>query len=237
MKQYWRHQKIRPAHPRGFTLMEVLVAVGVFSIASLIATGVFLVATNTQRNATAAQKLQDDTRFTLENVARTVKYGIVDYAYYGKHLTDGTCEPASVPGCILDLDDAAVNGKTDVLALRDPKGNSTRYRFFTDNGTLKLHICTVTVVSSNTGFIPDDPDKCEDAANWHVVTPDTIEVVSSAFYLYPFADPFALQNDGTYLNDVQPRVTVVLQTQSATPLPERLRISAQTTMVTRTYVR
>ncbi|MEK7072267.1 MAG: prepilin-type N-terminal cleavage/methylation domain-containing protein [Patescibacteria group bacterium] len=63
----------------GFTLAEVMVAMGIFSIASVIISSVYL-NTNTLHQHTANfQKLQNDGRYIIEKIAREIRAREIEY--------------------------------------------------------------------------------------------------------------------------------------------------------------
>lgn len=229
--------------------MELLVVTAIFSLTMLVGTGVFVVAQKTQRLASITQRLHGDTRYTLEAMAREVKFRTVDYSCYRADVTD--CFPVawlSEPGFSVDLEVGA--GRTTLLALRDAAGNRKMYRVFPPTGTTtqKLQVCAIES--------DDDPDRCTLLSNWDVVTPEGVEADRATFYVFPFRDPFTqcespgggadpfganavneCTGSSPYLEDEQPRVTIVLQTRQsgATVTPQRL--ASQTTISSRLYLR
>ena len=62
--------------------MELVVVMGIFSIAVTMATGIFLLSNRAQRRVLAVTSAEDDLRFALEAVAREVRAGKIDYATY-----------------------------------------------------------------------------------------------------------------------------------------------------------
>jgi len=58
---------------RGFTILELLVAVSIFSIAIVSATSLFISAMRGQWNAIAQQNLIENTRFVLEHMSRQIR--------------------------------------------------------------------------------------------------------------------------------------------------------------------
>lgn len=62
---------------RGFTVVEMLVAAGVFAVVISIAAGVFVNALKTQRAAAAIMAVNNDMSLTLEQVARQIRLGAV----------------------------------------------------------------------------------------------------------------------------------------------------------------
>lgn len=59
----------------GFTILEMIVSMGVFAIAVLIAVGSLLALTNAQKKALVFQSTQDNLRFALETMARDIRTG------------------------------------------------------------------------------------------------------------------------------------------------------------------
>mgnify|MGYP001603318227 CR=1 FL=1 len=60
---------------RGFTLLEMIVAIGVFGIISIIAISALLALISSQRNTAAFQNLQDNVRFAVEVIAKEIRTG------------------------------------------------------------------------------------------------------------------------------------------------------------------
>ena len=67
---------------KGFTLMEVLVVLGIFSIMGVLIIDVFLLALQSQRQVSARQKTLANLRYVIENMARQIRTSEIDYASY-----------------------------------------------------------------------------------------------------------------------------------------------------------
>lgn len=63
----------------GFTLIEILVVLGLFSILSVVIINVFLLSLRSQRQASFRQKTLASLRYTLETIARQVRTSEVNY--------------------------------------------------------------------------------------------------------------------------------------------------------------
>ncbi|MEX1997888.1 MAG: type II secretion system protein [Candidatus Andersenbacteria bacterium] len=63
------------AHSRGYTLIEIIVAIGIFSLLLLIIMGIFSQFVFTERRHIGEQKIQADLRFALELLNREVRTG------------------------------------------------------------------------------------------------------------------------------------------------------------------
>lgn len=220
-------QRSRP-HRHGFTLVEILTVVSVFAMVSLIATNIFVLTSRFQRKAATSQKLQGDIRFSVEAIAREVRFGTIDYGCYDPSPTN--CDPWG------SLNTLAPNGKTPLLALIDADGVRTRYRVSpADN---RLYVCSLGITDANTvcDALPPGNNK------WQPVSPADIRVVKGEFYLFPFTSPFVLKgviplDDSPYTTDAQPRVTIVLATQQTLDEVAPERASLQTTITSRLYLR
>ncbi len=58
---------------KGFSLLEVIVATAIFSVAVSSISAVFVVAVRTQRNVLGQQDLIDNTRYALEHMSRQIR--------------------------------------------------------------------------------------------------------------------------------------------------------------------
>jgi len=65
---------------RGFTLVELLVAMAVFALAIVAITGIFISVTKTQRKSRIEQRVQAEARYTLDMISREIRDSYIDYA-------------------------------------------------------------------------------------------------------------------------------------------------------------
>lgn len=63
-------------HKKGFSLLELIVAIGVFAVVATIAVGALLGLSTAQKKAFYIQTNQDNIRFALETMARELRTGI-----------------------------------------------------------------------------------------------------------------------------------------------------------------
>ena len=71
----------------GFTLIEMLITLAVFTTALTTLANIFLFANRSQRKTQAVQQSQTDARFALEVMAQQVRRGQIDYGHYGGIIT------------------------------------------------------------------------------------------------------------------------------------------------------
>lgn len=153
---------------RGFTLIEVIVTLGVFSIASLMAVNLFVVFVQQQRRTVVQQELQNDARSAMEQIAQDIHEGNIDYAYYE------SIYGASGPHPNAHKLFAPLNGLSNVtgdefLSVLSSTNEQIQYRL---NGTT-LQRWRTTVPT------------------WQDITPSTLTVQSFTFYITPSENPFA----------------------------------------------
>jgi len=63
----------------GFTLMEMVVTVGVFAIVSMVSSAIFINVNNLQQQTGNLQRLQNEGRYLLEKIAREIRGRELDY--------------------------------------------------------------------------------------------------------------------------------------------------------------
>jgi prepilin-type N-terminal cleavage/methylation domain-containing protein len=98
---------------KGFTLIEMMVVLAIFSIATVVIIDIFMTASRAQRRTLAIQKIQSDARYSMEAVAREIRMDSIDYDWSG--YVGGITTPE------------------DALALRDADGNSIIFKNDSEN--------------------------------------------------------------------------------------------------------
>ncbi|MDA1334885.1 MAG: hypothetical protein O2794_02615 [bacterium] len=88
----WRRNTM-PSLVRGFTLLELIVAVGVYTMVATLAVGSLLILTDAERKAFNLQTNQDNARFAIESMVREIRTGI-KYS-----LTDSECATLPLGTC------------------------------------------------------------------------------------------------------------------------------------------
>lgn len=124
-------------HPlqRGFTLVEMIVSLGLFSIVMLVSIGAYLIVVSTDRRARTTNDLSTSLAFAIENMSRTIRTG-TDYQCGG---TGGTnCWPTG----------------NSTLTLTSDRGQTVTYLLKSD-GTIGQ--CTSSPCTSSTATSISDP--------------------------------------------------------------------------------
>ena len=70
----------------GFTIIELVVSVGVFAIAISSILGVYISVQRLNQESTALQAIQQNVRFITEDITKMVRNGAIDYQAYGGNI-------------------------------------------------------------------------------------------------------------------------------------------------------
>lgn len=210
MGKTWHTRKRQKGGDHGFTLMELLVVLGLFSTVVVVASDIFILSNRAQRKILSLERTQADARFTMEAITREVRTGDVDFGYYAARGTQ-----IGRPEAELALID---NTNTPIRFHQSDAGNSM---FCPDTESTPCLLVTLDV---------NDPVS---------ITPKGVLVRNARFYISPSSDPDVFDpGTGTYPVNIQPRVTVVLVLDSvAQKAEDRVRVQFQTTIASRTYAR
>lgn len=171
---------------RGFTLLELIVAAAIFSIALLVATGLFVSVTRGQKRVQSLSKVQDDARFVLEQMAQAVRIDGIDYNYYLDRNGDGQVYPADLTEDN-DISDAALSE----LVTNDASSVRRVFRQYTvaATGQNVIGVCSQnTLVSAENGRCKPGQ---EATAAFSIVTPTSINITDFKVWIDPGSDPFA----------------------------------------------
>jgi prepilin-type N-terminal cleavage/methylation domain-containing protein len=80
---------------KGFTLIEILVAVGIFAIVATLSVASLLVLTSAEKRAAGVQSSQDNMRFAVEAISREIRTG---RNFTGTASAGTPCD--GIPSCI-----------------------------------------------------------------------------------------------------------------------------------------
>lgn len=172
---------------KGFTLVEVLVAVAVLSIILIISVGLLMSFFNSQRIANDTLFVESQARQMITTISERIRDGYVDYNFYTG--LGGT--PSSYP---------------ELLAIRDSEGIQTVFWFYTVSSQTLLFICDDKTLSTScsTGIAPiSSPD-------WDQVNNQNVYFSEGEFEIQPDNPPYMTSNPTT---DNSPLITVIMQLQ------------------------
>ena len=120
----------------GFSLIEVIISVSLFSVMILSATSIFKMVIDSQRSALATQNVQESLKFFLEVTAKEMRMA---------KKNEGVC-----PGLAADdIYFVSTENGYDTLSFRSYYGECIKYSLAPDNGVMRFKVTR----DANYGFI------------------------------------------------------------------------------------
>lgn len=131
-------------HARGYTLLEMIVAIGIFSIIMLAATGAFLTLIDLDRQARAGNDVVTNLSFAVDSMARSIRTG-TSYKCNNSSTTPNCSSPPGTSFGFTDssgrviryyvqnsqiYEDITQSGSTLSSAITDPRITITAVKFY-----------------------------------------------------------------------------------------------------------
>jgi len=146
----------------GFTLLEILLAVSLFSLLSIIAVDLYLLALSAQRQTAFRQKILSNVRYVTEVIDKQIRESEIYFT--SDYVRDG---------------DQGINGAEDELALIDQNGNTFEY-----------FICRQAGADCAAEQIGDMVVSINGTSAVSLTKASELEVINFNFYISPAIDPF-----------------------------------------------
>ncbi|GEM_PF-6563717 len=199
----------------GFTLIELIVASGVFIIVMTVASGIFIANNQAGERTRTLQKLHGNLNFIFEKMVREIQFGKIDY----------------------DAARDENNNPMERIQLKNNSGQKIEYvvsKFIANGDTF----CEIGTIGSCVLMGVDmDHDEQIESTEYTYLTGKEMLLSSFQAYITPSNDPF-LEVNGVYASSSQPQVTLLLSMSSPSNRDEPAqRVSLQTTIVSRSYER
>lgn len=119
--------KLNKNKKKGFTLIEVMVSVTLFAVIVLSISGIFKLAIDAQRNAIAAQNVQESLKYFLEVIAKEIRMAQKD---------GGKCF-GSDPNNIFSVSQGEVG---DILSFKNYYGECVQYYLLENGNSTRFQI-------------------------------------------------------------------------------------------------
>ncbi len=175
---------MREAARSGYTLIEMVVTVGIFSLAFVTIAAIFIGFTTAQSRATVSQKTLNEGNYLLEAMAREIRMNAIDY----------NCDGWNV----------ATDRK--MICLKSSNGLPIRFSFTAPTGqqtTGELYVCKGTASDS----CLTSPGS---SGEWVSLRPSFMSIPTMSFQLFPYSDPYS--NTVSQDDAWQPLTTIVVST-------------------------
>lgn len=197
---------------QGYTLIELIISMGIFMLTMMVVTGIFLSYVRTQRDVVVRQKLTTDLEFAVEQMARDIRLMTIDYPRYQA--------------------EGGITFPVRNLYLRDSNGIPVEYILMDSQGVCASQAFPCILKKADTDFdgeINIDTDT-EEILTTHSMrvskrSVDTENVLKLEFYITPQDNPGEAY--------AQPRVTIVVEVESVTNPGSTYAI--ETTVTSRMY--
>lgn len=106
-KSLQKSKKFRPNSTKpSFTLIEMLVSVGILAVVIVAAVGIYVYAIGSQQKSTANANLQEDGQNILAMISKDTRAMLIDYSYYPSGIIPS---PTSTLALIDDYDPSSAN--------------------------------------------------------------------------------------------------------------------------------
>ncbi len=255
-------QRIASGSGAGFTLIELLIVAAIFSLTALLSATVFSNVQSSQRTAQNQQRVTSDGRYIMEAIARSVRTGTINYSIYPKGevpanndylaVTDQlgvvTCywlDPTAKQAKIISP--ATINTTNSPPTCDSVSGSS--WTSFTPSDLAVTGVSAFYLSPSSDPFqpLPRSAVDCKnpvqtsttgfDATKGACVCPaaavsDSINCFSGQSCIASTTTSYICANP-----NVQPQVTIFMETQSISTSTEQSDVFLQSTVVTRIYQR
>ena len=184
---------------RGYTIVELITAMTIFSVVVVVAVGGFVAVQRTSQKTAAQRKVQQDTRTNLEQLARQIRAGRIDYGFYAKavNTNDIRCNLTGRRMLAMFVSDATSSV---------PK----RVFYFYDAGAKRLYSLTSADLTDNPDCanVVGSADKVDQLA-------EDVTLNDLQFFVLPTRNPLdPTQSD--IIKNTHPRVTVLWTAQTGT---------------------
>ncbi|MEO0076305.1 MAG: prepilin-type N-terminal cleavage/methylation domain-containing protein, partial [candidate division WOR-3 bacterium] len=185
----------------GFTLIEMLVSIGIITIVIITAVGIYLFTIGPQQKTTATTNLQQDGQLIMNMIAKDVRQNQINYSDYPTCVENCT----SIERNYLTLVDSLISPSLKIKYLRCKIGGGA----CDSSSDCSLKKCR--------GSTCNDFEDCTNLSNFKDVTMKDVTVTNFKVILNPGCDPF---QSGT-CSDCDPpncfknpEVTIILELKS-----------------------
>lgn len=221
-----KRARMAVANQRGYTVVELVVAMSIFAIVLVTAVGSFVSVSRSSSKSATQRGVQQDIRFNLEEMARQTRSSSIDYNFY--KTPDARCQVAT--GRVLALlyteagTDNAPQSSRVVFYYDAAPGREGIYKY-TASDAIQTPTCDAVLTNgSNTKL-----------------TADSVRINDARFYITPDISP---QDPALVVSDprrgIHPRVKIVATVETAgavanTDPTRESRVTLQTTVSSRAY--
>lgn len=236
--RFWRDQ-------RGYTTVELITAATIFALISVVVLGALVTMIQSSTKTSAERKVQQDARYSIEEIARQARSASIDYQFYAKNAADSRCG-------------FSPNGSNSTKALAliftesnesSPTATKRLVFFHSNNGIYRYEQNASALTPTCTDVINAPLDAGGDGPTRSKITANTVVVPSNSltFYVSPNQNPYektpcsAGDTNCEIARNTHPRVTILLTVRTVgvgTGVSQQTKIGSttlETTVGSRAY--
>lgn len=208
---------------RGYTLVELVVAMTIFVLISVVVLGALVTVIRSSTKTSAQRQVQQDARYSIEEIARQARSASIDYQFYTQNAADPRCGFSS-----------ASSNATGALALVSSEANesgapvSKRLVYFYDadsshtpsHPAIYRYQNSVATLTPSCASIFGAPLDAASGPSKSKITASNVDVSPLTFYISPNQDPStktlcaAGDTDCNVARNTHPRVTILMTVQT-----------------------
>lgn len=161
---------------RGFTLIELVTVIGIFSVISLLILGMHTQVSELQKRTSEEQKALSELRFALEVMSNNLRIGTVQYKKYNSNAGNGCSLATASPA----------GSKQNILHLVDEDGDQISYEYQAALGCPIRGTATGCIVKKYSG--PASAPLSTPTIGQ--ITAKTLRVKDFKVFILPLCDPY-----------------------------------------------
>ena len=188
-----------------FTLIELIVSLGIISIVCLIVVGTYVYVVGSREKTLGQMDIQQEGQYIMSSIAKDIRSSKIDYDAYSR--------PIDSPIGYLILQDI-------------DETNCIHYRRVVSDSRGALQKC-----SKEKGGKKNCSSVCEEG-DFQDLTSQDVDAKSLYFYIHPTEDPFN-ESSSSAAKKQQPRVTITFNLESLKEKVGKHRIMFQQTILQR----
>jgi len=197
---------------RGFTLVEMIIAMSIFVVFSSVLIGSYTSIVKSQRDANDYRLLYSESRSVFDNVSRELREGIVDYGWYKKN---GGISPGNL---------------TEIVLISKDVSTRTKIIFDKKDGFGKILL--------KKGNFQQGQDPSLEDPIWErevELNSKYLNILSFSFYVSPQIDPYDQNNVESNFSQFHPKVTMSVSFERETKTGKKYSMDLQTMVSSRVY--
>lgn len=223
---------------KGFTLIEVLIAITIFMIFITSISSAYLDIARSQREANAVRAVYSEMRYIFDLIGQEAKAKTIDYGCPGSfkvktkqdEIGFAIRQTATSAGCI------KLNGvqKSNYLALVDGEGTERTIFLIEDNSEVETKKLSYYKEQKEPGtFVWNSVEGFE--KGYTEIELKSIAIDNFVFEISPLVDPFDPDNIGCGAIQFQPAVSMYTTISSTNQQTNNFALDLQTTVSSRVY--